>query len=184
MGTIKTTSAITLCSLLASTATSLAEPSKSARFAMNDTESFVKEKVSVFAINRQEYDAFGKPQDPNRKAVKPAAPSAQAKPTMAKKEQRILLAKEIGKLGEKITVMGQRLLIGNDSYKKRDQIKVSVKGKTFPLKIMKIERSKITFLNLTDQEFISLDLNNGAVLQNGKDATLPDQSGKTYDLDK
>lgn len=183
MGTVKTTLAVALSTLVTIPTTCLAEPSKSARFAMKDTESFVNERVSVFAINRQEYDPFGKPQDPNRKEVKPTKPTTPAKPTLAKKEQRILIEKEIVKLGKKINVLGQRLLIGSETYKKRDEIKVSVKGKTFPLKIMKIERNKITFLNLTDQEFISLDLNNGAVIQDGGNATLPNQGGKTIELD-
>ncbi len=160
----------TLCCYLAIQNFSLAENASAARFNLDSSTDFIEEKTSVFAMNNRVIDPFGKPQDPNKKVVIPTK-TEPTKPTttITKEQQQILIEQEITKLAKKLTVMGRRVIIGDDNYARGDKINISVKGKTFPLKFNSITSRKITFLDLSDTSIISLDMKRKSVIPRHSD---------------
>jgi len=155
----------TLCCYLALHSFAFTKAPNAARFHLDSTADFIAEKTSVFAINQRSVDPFGKPQDPHKKVVIPKKNDfTKTAPSITKKEQQILIEKEINKLGKQLNIMGRRVIIGSKTYTRGDKINVSVKGKTFPLKFNSITSRKITFLDLSDTSIISLDMNNRSVI--------------------
>lgn len=155
----------TLCCYLALQTFTLAEDVNAAKFNLNASTDFIAEKASAFVINERSVGPFGKPQDPHKKIIDPQI-NKPGKPTtfVTKKEQQILIEKEINKLGEKLNIMGRRAIIGSKTYTRGDKINVSVKGKIFPLKFNSIMSGKITFLDLSDKSIISLDMKTRSVI--------------------
>ncbi|MEO1856244.1 MAG: hypothetical protein ABGY95_02610, partial [Rubritalea sp.] len=96
-----------------------------------------------------------------------------------KKQQKILIEQEIAKLGKKLNILGRRAIIGSKTYGRGDKINVSVKGETFSLKFNSITSSKVTFLDLTDKNIISLDMNNRVVIYSDSDAPISLDQNKT-----
>ncbi|MFC4995458.1 hypothetical protein [Rubritalea tangerina] len=162
-----------------------ADDKKSARFHMDNTDDFISEKTSVFTINKREFDPFGKPIDPHRKiAPKPKTSEVKkAPPKTTKKEQQILIEKEIAKLGENINVLGRRFIHGNSTYQRNDEINVIVKEKTFPLKILMISSKRVMFKDLTNNNVFTLNLGIGGATIQGNDDRPDIGTGPNKDID-
>ena len=175
--------------LLASSASILlandnTDTSTSAKDHILNIDPYIKEKSSMFLINKRENDPFGQPQDPNKKVVAKKTTTRKAAPKV--EEEKVLIREEINKLGKKINVLGNMIIIDGAPYKRGNQIKVQVRGKSFPLKVNSISRSRITFFDLTDKSLITLKLENGKFFTPGSNElpTLDDGSNKTINLDK
>ncbi|WP_018970722.1 hypothetical protein [Rubritalea marina] len=156
----------------------------SAKDEINQIDNFINERASVFAINNRAYDPFGQPQDPHKAVVVKKQVKKQA--AAPKVEEKILIKQEINKLGKKITVLGNMIIVDGAPYKRGNKINVSVKGKQFPLKVNSISRSRITFLDLSDKSIVTLKLQNGTFFTPGSDdlPALPSGENKTINLDK
>lgn len=147
--------------------TAKASPETSPRFHLTNLDDLIAQKTLSLTILNRQLDPFGNPQDPNKKVIKYVKRSDT--PTIT--EEKVLIREEINKLGRQVNTMGRRFLIGNRFYKRNDKIIIKVKGKKFPLKINSINKNKITFIDLSDNSLISLNLNNDS-------GSLGDPSGQ------
>lgn len=175
---------VTITLLACTSLISLAEQVPlSAKNKIDSIDSYISDKSSLFVISNRTVDPFGQPQDPTKKE-EPKTPKVTK---TIKQEERILIEKEIVKLAKNINVLGTRMMIGSDSYGKRETITVRVKNKgkekEFELKILNIDRKKIRFMNLTDGDngIFNLDLENKLVLK--PDLEGPNLNGEDNIID-
>lgn len=122
-----------------------------------------KELLAKLSIQKRTLDPFGVHQDPNAKPVEKTPDKTPDKPVA---EVEILLAKEIGKLRKQIQgIARNRFILNGDFYTRGNQLEVVVKGKVFPLKIVSITPSRITFKNLAKGDLIDLDMKDKNIMQ-------------------
>ncbi|MGJ8671652.1 MAG: hypothetical protein ACSHX2_01775 [Rubritalea sp.] len=157
-----------------------ADDNKNARFELGVIDQFVIDRGAELALNGRSIDPFGRPLDPNVKIETPKdEPAVAIKPQV----QRVLIEKEITRLAKKANIVGRSMIIEGQPYFRGDTIKVKVKGKTFPLKITSITRSKVTFYDADDKNVISLDMNNLPDLPLGSNEEVDlEGNQKTHEL--
>ncbi|MFC5049937.1 hypothetical protein ACFPK9_04860 [Rubritalea spongiae] len=172
---------ITLTSILALPVSLLAED-QSARFELANIDDFIEARKASLLLNERTFDPFGTPLDPNKK-VEEKTPERTI--TIQPKTQRILIENEIARLAKKANIVGRSMIIEGQPYFRGDTIKVSVKGKTFPLKVTSITRSRVTFYDADDKNLISLDMDNLPDLPLGSDQEIDlEGNTKTHDLNQ